>query len=103
MLLELVVWFVYHGLSPFLLVKVTFRDFNREYIFCSSHVAVPRALDSSDKIVCSPSLFYPVLSHLSAQLRFAAKLLKTKKRPGTHNFITTLKQKNKKNKIDFKE
>ena len=46
MLLELVVWFVYHGLSPFLLVNVTLRDFNGEYIFCSSHVAaVPRAFE----------------------------------------------------------
>ena len=48
-----------------------------------------------------PLTFYPVLSHLSAQLRFAAKLLKAKKRAGTHNFITTLKQKNKK-KIELK-
>ena len=48
MLLELVVWYIYQGLSPLLVVNVTFRDFNREYIFCSSHVAaVPRAFEAT--------------------------------------------------------
>lgn len=57
MLLELVVWFVYHGLSPFLLVNVTLWDFNRESIFCSSHVeAVPRPANQFSVLVSGSKL-----------------------------------------------